>query len=403
MEKTLRSMPFTASKILVTGATGYLGALIVASLLRDTTARIVCLTRAVHDRQALLASIVEEWEAQARGCWSDAVEERIEQVALPDDLANVADLAASLQGVDEIVHCAGCLDYYDVDKLQAVNVHYTAHLLVLARRLDLKRFVYVSTAYSSGYQPHCTPEGLLAEPSRDPTQYTRTKREAERLVATSGVPFVVIRPSILIGTSDTGRYSGKRYGLYQQWMGLERLACDRYHEEFHTVAPSMPLNVLHQDAFCNAFKAAYRWLPDGAFMNLVSDPGRSPSMRHLWDMWFEVTRPARVYYYPTLDDVPLKEIHTRQRAYLTFAQVNLEIASHQWTFEATWLELLRMKGLRFDDATVETVRVCQDRFVRSSEQMRKYMLNHGDRLATLPKFIEVEPARSPVQLSAATF
>ncbi len=402
MDKTLRSMPFTASKILVTGATGYLGALIVASLLRDTNARIVCLTRAVHDRKALLAPIVEEWEAQAKGCWSDAIEARVEQMALPEDLADVRDLAPSLQGVDEIVHCAGCLDYYDAEKLQAVNVHYTAHMLVLARQLDLKRFVYVSTAYSSGYQPHRTPEGLLAEPGSDPTQYTRTKREAERLVAKSGVPFVVIRPSILIGTSDTGRYSGKRYGLYQQWMGLERLACDRYHEEFHTVAPRMPLNVLHQDAFCDAFKAAYKWLPDGAFMNLVSDPGRSPSMRHLWDMWFEVTRPARIYYYPSLNDVPLKEIHTRQRAYLTFAQVNLEIASHHWQFEATWLELLGAKGLRFVDATVETVRVCQDRFVRSSEQMRKYMLNHGDRLAALPKYIEVEPARSPVQLSAAT-
>jgi nucleoside-diphosphate-sugar epimerase len=397
MDKTLRRTPFAASRILVTGANGYLGALIVASLLRDTAAQIVCLTRSTHDRQALLAPVIEEWEAQAHGCWSDAVEQRIEQLHLPDDLADVANLAPTLQGVDEIIHCAGCLDYYDVAKLQAVNVAYTAHLLVLARRLSLERFVYVSTAYSSGYQTERTPEALLAEPPSDPTQYTRTKREAERLVAASGVPFVVIRPSILIGTSETGRYSGKRYGLYQQWMGLERLACDRYHAEFHTVAPRLPLNVLHQDAFCDAFKAAYRWLPNGAFMNLVSDPQRSPSMRHLWDMWFEVTRPATVYYYPTIHDVPMKAIHTRQRAYLTFAQVNLEIASHRWQFEATWLDLLRAKGLRFVDATVETVRVCQDRFVRSSDQMRKYMLNHGEQLASLPKFIDVEPACAPVR------
>lgn len=402
MDKTLRSIPFTASKVLVSGATGYLGALIVASLLRGTNARIVCLTRAVHDRQALLAPIAREWEAQSKGCWSDAVGERIEQIALPDDLSDVVDLAPALQGIDEIVHCAGCVDYYDTRKLQAVNVHYTAYMVVLARRLRLKRFVYVSTAYSSGYQPHRTPEGPLAEPGSDPTQYTRTKREAERLVARSGIPFVVIRPSILIGTSDTGRYSGKRYGVYQQWMDLERLACDGYHEEFHTVAPGMPLNVVHQDAFCDAFKAAYRWLPDGAFMNLVSEPECSPSMRHLWDMWFEVTRPARIYYYASLDDVPMKRIHTRQRAYLTLAQIHLEIASHHWQFEATWLELLRAKGLRFADATVETVRVCQDRFVRSSDQMRKYLLNHGDRLAGRPRFIEVAPARSPVRRSAAT-
>jgi nucleoside-diphosphate-sugar epimerase len=401
MDRTLRNTPFTASKILVTGATGYLGALIVASLLRGTNARIVCLTRAVHDRQALLAPIAREWEAQSKGRWSDAVGERIEQIALPDDLSDVVDLAPALQGVDEIVHCAGCLDHDDTRKLKAVNVHYTAYMVVLARRLGLKRFVYLSAAYSSGYQPHRTPEGPLAEPGSDPTQYTRTKREAERLVARSGVPFVVMRPSVLIGTSDTGRYSGKRYGLYQQWMELERLACDRYHEEFHTVAPGLPLNVLHQDAFCDAFKAAYRWLPDGAFMNLVSDPGRSPSMRHLWDMWFAVTRPARIYYYGRLDDVPMKQIHTRQREYLGFAQVNLEMASHPWQFETTWLELLRAKGLQFADATVETVRVCLDRFVRSSDPMRNYLLNHGERLAARPRFIEVEPARSPARRGTA--
>ena len=391
MDKTLRAAPFAAKHILITGATGYMGALIVASLLRDTAAQITCLIRSTHDRKALIDPIIEEWEAQAHGCWSDAVESRIHQMALPDDLADVANLAPRLEGIDEIIHCAGCLDYYDTAKLQAVNVGYTAHLLALALRLSLMRFMYISTAYSSGYQPHPTAEALLAEPPSDPTQYTRTKREAERLVAAGGVPFVILRPSILIGTSDTGRYSGKRYGLYQQWMGLERLACDRYHPVFHTVAPDLPLNVLHQDAFCHVFKLAYHWLPNGAFMNLVSNPQTSPSMRDLWDMWFEVTRPQTIKYYASFDDVPFKEIPTRQRAYLTFAQVNLEIASHRWQFETSWLELLCSKGLTFVDATVDSVRVCQSRFVASSELIGKYLSKHAVELAPYPLVVEVAP------------
>lgn len=402
MNKALRAEPFAATRILMTGATGYMGALIVASLLRDTAAQITCLTRSVHDRQALLGPIIEEWEAQAHGCWSDAVESRIHQMQLPDDLADVADLAPQLGDIDEIVHCAGCLDYYDIAKLQAVNVGYTAHLLVLARRLTLKRFVYISTAYSSGYQPHVTAEALLPDPKADPTQYTRTKREAERMVAASGVPFLIIRPSILIGTSETGRYSGKRYGLYQQWMGLERLACDRYHPQFHTVAPEQPLNVLHQDAFCQAFEQAYHWLPNGAFMNLVSDPHSSPSMRDLWDMWFEVTRPQTIYYYASFEDVPFKDIPTRQRAYLSFAQVNLEIASHHWQFETTWLELLRSKGLNFVNATTESVRVCQDRFVSSSELIGKYLSKHAADLAPHPHVVEVAANQAADELEVAS-
>lgn len=389
MQKTLRAEPFSAKHILMTGATGYLGAIVVASLLRDTAAQITCLTRSMHDRKALLEPIIEEWEAQSHGCWSDAVEERIHQMTLPEDLSDVANLAPQLEGVDEIIHCAGCLDYYDIEKLQAVNVGYTAHLLVLARRLALKRFVYVSTAYSCGYQTHITAEALLPEPPADPTQYTRTKREAERLVAASGVPFVVMRPSILIGTSDTGRYSGKRYGVYQQWMGLERLVCDRYHAEFHTVAPEEPVNLLHQDSFCQGFKAAYHWLPNGAFMNLVSNPRTAPSMRDVWDMWFDVTRPQTLYYYKSFDDIPLKAIPPRQRAYLTFAQVNLEIASHHWDFETTWLELLREKGLVFADATVASVRSCQDRFVRSSDLITKYHAKFAAEMSSSPRIVQV--------------
>lgn len=389
--QALREQPFAARRILVTGATGYVGSLVVASLLRDSAAHIVCITRTAHDRAALLAPIVEEWEAQALGCWSDALDSRVEQMPLPEDLADLPDLAGRLAGVDEIVHCAGCVDYHDTPKLQAVNVQFTAHLLVLARRLAVQRFVFISTAYASGYQSFATAEAALPDPVLDPTQYTRTKREAERLVAASGLPFLVLRPSILIGTAQTGRYSGKRYGLYQQWMGLERLACDRYHPVFHTVAPELPLNLLHQDSFCAAFKLAYRWLPDGAYMNMVSAPATSPSMRTLWTLWFELTRPRTVYVYGSFDEVPFQDIPTRQRAYLSFARVNLEIASHHWQFHTGWLAQLRSKGLQFHDATVASVRVCQDRFVASSPQVRSYLERFAAELADSPSYVEVQP------------
>jgi nucleoside-diphosphate-sugar epimerase len=388
MDKVLLSEPHYAAHIVVTGATGYLGALTVASLLRDSTATLSCLVRAAHDEASLLGPITEEWEARG-GVWTEQLTSRVRRIVLPADLAETNSLAGKLSGTDEIVHCAGYLDYYNIPLLEEINIGFTGHLLELGRKLAVKRFVYVSTAYSSGYQRHVTPEGSLSDPPADPTHYTRTKREAEKLVAESGLPYLILRPSILIGTSETGRYSGKRYGLYQQWMGLERLTCDRYHAVFHTVAPKLPLNLLHQDSYCKMFTAAYLWVPIGSYVNLVSREETSPSMRNLWDMWFETTRPRVIHYYDRMDDVPLESIPARQRAYLMFAQVNLEIASHHWTFETSWLELLReRRGLSYSDATIESVKLCQERFVGVSEKIARYFENYRKDMPEVIEFIE---------------
>ncbi len=370
--QTLRTVAFEARHILVTGVNGYVGTLVVASLLRDTAARIVCLVRAGHELAAMEAAIADEWQQQAGCRWSATVAQRLCWMTLPADPADLCDLAPGLAHVNEIVHCAGCLDYQHEARLQEANVCLTAHLLLLARRLKIGRFVYVSSAYASGFVDGPVPEALLPEPSADPTVYTRSKRHAERLVARSGVPFVILRPSILIGDSMSGRYTGKRYGLVQQWASLAELTCDAPQAEFHAVVSDTPLNLLHQDAFCAAFKAAHRWLPDGAYAHLVSKPATAPTLRELWGLWFELAQPLRVHGYPALADVPLRRIPPRQRAYLNFARINLAIATHHWQFDSGWLNVLRAHGLVMADATLGSVRACQRRFAAESPTMQRY-------------------------------
>ncbi len=397
MDRTLRRRPFVATHVLVTGANGYVGAMVVASLLRDSAARITCLVRAGHHHDDVLAPIVDEWQHQSGSVWSLAVERRISMLTLPDDLADLSGLAP--QGVDEIVHCAGCLDYHHTAKLQAANLWYTAHLIALARRLKPARLVYVSSAFSGGYRHGVIPETRLDEPDADPTPYTRSKREAERLVAAGGVPFIVLRPAILIGDSRSGRYTGKAYGLYQQWTSLEQLTCDRYHREFHTVAADTPLNLVHQDAFCAGFKAAHRWLPDGSYMNLVSSDAALPSLRELWHLWFDVTRPAVAHLYPAWGDIAVRRIDLRQRTYLTFAKVNLQIALHRWRFETGWLDALRAQRMQFFDATAASVRTCQDRFVSRSPAMQRYLSEHAAELAVRTRVVDVAAATAAADVA----
>jgi len=128
--------------------------------------------------------------------------------------------------IDEIIHCAGCVDYFDERALIEGNVIFTEQIVSLEKIKPVQRIVFLSTAYSSGYTNGKISKLLHDTPDKDPTYYTKTKRAAESIIVESGINYLILRPSIVIGHSITGRYSGKMYGLYQQWMGPERLLMD---------------------------------------------------------------------------------------------------------------------------------------------------------------------------------
>jgi len=370
--------------------------LIAASLLRDDTVGIVALVRPGVALAAFIEPIRAELEAQG-GRFEAEYLDRIRLVELPPVEAFASlDKVVRESGADEIVHCAGCLDYFDRAALETVNIALTRALLEQSRRWGLRRFVYLSTAFSSGYIDGPVREVLHDEAANDPTDYTRTKRLAERLVAASGIPFLIIRPSIVIGDSRDGHYSGKRYGLYQLWSGIERLLCREWHPEIHALGARQPVVLVHQDAFQNAFLAAFRLLPDDSIFNLVSARDSSPTMRQLWDLWMrDVLRPRATYYYDRMADIPLRKLNSRQRALLALASVNLEIASHPWQFETTTLGWLRQRGLHFLDATFESVAVCQRLFVDSSEPIQAFFDANRQQLADRSEAFDVDVPIGP--------
>ncbi len=378
----LLDAPRRGGRALITGGTGYLGALAAAALLADGWAEHLVLPSRKAAAGAAPQDLMREWAALGQPI--EGLQGRVSTLAWQGAEAETeASLTGLMRahGVDTLLHCAGCLDYFDDRALQAVNVEFTGRLLNAARAAGVRFVVYVSTAYAAGYSGATVVEAPLGEPDSDPTAYTRTKREAERLVAAAGLPFIVLRPSIVIGDSRDGRYSGKRYGLYQQWMGIERLLVDRYHPELHTVATEQPLNLLHQDAFQVALVGALRWVPDGAYVNLVAEAHSAPSMQALWRLFCDVIRPATVVFYPSLKDVDLKRLNVRQRAYLSFAQTNLQIGAYGWRFQSHWLAALRAKGLVIAHTTVPSIAVCQQRFIASSAPLQRYLSDFRTLLA----------------------
>lgn len=305
--------------------------------------------------------------------------QRLHQVALPlgvddpdrPDPLDELDAVVDRYHVDEVVHCAGCLSYFNEDRLRAVNVEMTRRFVDATKRWGLRRFVHISTAFACGFVDGPIRERLHDDPVGDPTFYTKSKRQGERIVADSGVPFLILRPTIVIGDSRDGHYHGPRYGLYQLWSGVERFLLDEWQADVHYVAPRQTIPLLHQDAFQNGFIEAWRRLPDNSICHLTSHGG--PDVRELADMIVHRhLRPRTVHYYDRLADVPLDSIPSSQRAFLGIAAVNVEISSRPWQFESTNLDRLIADGASFADATVQTVERCQDAYFSGSEPLRRY-------------------------------
>jgi len=385
--KTLLQAPRCGGRVLLTGGTGYLGSLIAAQLLSDNWADHVIIPTRQSDTGDSFPQQVRR-ELVALGDMPDEFETRVTTVHWQGaETASVEWLENMLRSgeVSTVIHCAGCLDYFDNEALKVMNVDFTERLTVAAKGAGVSSFIFISTAYAAGYSGGPIPETALPEPLNDPTNYTLTKRAAERVVVQCGIPFLIIRPSVVIGSSVDGRYSGKRYGLYQQWMGIERLLCDRHHVELHTVATDQPLNLLHQDVFQSSVANIVRWVPDGEYVNLVVDNQTTPSSKDVWRLICEVVRPQKVIFYENLKLIDLKTINIRQRSYLTFAQTNLEISAYSWQFDRQWLKTLGQHGLDFTETTLETLQICQDRFVSSSTLLSRYCERFG---ADLSKHIE---------------
>jgi nucleoside-diphosphate-sugar epimerase len=385
-----------ARSVLLTGATGYLGSLIAASLLVHEDVDLVLPVRAGNDIESILRPVRAEIEVSGES-FDAAFLNRLHLVQLPPfDSFHELDEAIREFGVNEIIHCAGCLDYFDRSTLEMVNVNFTRRLLERACSWNIRRFIYISTAFSSGYLDSIVPEHLHDEPESDPTDYTRTKRQAEQLVVASGLPYLILRPSIVIGDSRDGHYSGKQYGLYQLWSGMERLLCRTWSSDVHALAPEQPLSLIHQDAFQKIFLAAFRMLPNNSILNVVSDHDGLPDLRALWKLWITTClRPRYVYYYLKMSDIPMRTINTRQRALLGLASVNLEIASHPWRFETTNLRRLQQMGLEYPETTLETIALCQRRFIEESVTIRDFLDQNSECMSDNIQFFQVDDNEAP--------
>jgi len=197
-----------SSRVLVTGATGFVGAALVLELLEQTDASITCLVRdrdgsdPLERLRSQLSVAIDHYEA---GHLVDEVNGRVDVLVGDVTDAGLAGEADRLGRIDSVWHSAASLKYRDRDaaEIQAHNVGGARNIVALAERAGAAEFNHISTAYVAGRRSGVVPEALVPEGTDTNNQYERSKVDAEAVVAASRMHTRIFRPSIVIGHSDT--------------------------------------------------------------------------------------------------------------------------------------------------------------------------------------------------------
>ena len=188
--------------IFITGATGFLGMELVARLLEEPEGPDIFI--AVRDRSrmdAMLHTLYDEIPASASRLRPVRADLTVAGLGLSPGVR--ADLCAA---VGRVVHCAASVSFKcPLEESRAINVAGTERVLALAAELPgLNRVVHVSTAYVCGHASGTFAETDVGSGRDFRNAYERSKWEAERAVAETRLPVVVVRPSIVVGESVTG-------------------------------------------------------------------------------------------------------------------------------------------------------------------------------------------------------
>lgn len=180
-------------KVLVTGASGFLGKEVIKNLLEKN-----CEIIGIYNKNKL--------ENYDKNC--------LNLKFFQADITDKSKLQEIKSGekVDYIIHCAGLAHQFvktDKEKFRRVNVVGTENICELALKVEAKRFILISSVSVYGNNNSSLTNMITEKHPCSPRDfYAESKLESEllckQLCADNGVNLSVLRPATIIGEGDKG-------------------------------------------------------------------------------------------------------------------------------------------------------------------------------------------------------
>ena len=114
------------------------------------------------------------------------------------DITDRESLRGALDGCSVAVHLVGIIEEKGAATFERVHVLGTENLVSEAKKTRVKHFFYQSA---------------LGASAESPSNYLRTKAQAEEIVKASGLPHTIFRPSLVVGEGDG--FTAKLRGLIE--------------------------------------------------------------------------------------------------------------------------------------------------------------------------------------------
>ncbi|WP_428836488.1 type I polyketide synthase [Streptomyces cheonanensis] len=213
-------------EILLTGATGFLGAFLLRDLMRTTRARVHCLVRGA-DAEGARARLREnlEWYGIQDAIEEDRLSIVVGDLAEPRLGLTAADFDALSRSVDAVYHAGAAVNWVQpYATVRAANVGGTEELLRLAARHRTVPLHHVSTlgvyvGRDTGGAPLRTTDPTGPGETL-PTGYTQSKWVSEQIIDLArerGLPVSVYRIDLIAGDRETGACQARDF----VWLSLK--------------------------------------------------------------------------------------------------------------------------------------------------------------------------------------